>query len=84
MRIRFVFWLLKHILRIQSKLESIVYRPRTLYWVGGNSIWDDDPMKWSTSPGGPPGASIPTQNDHVIIGGSFNLNTKKISVPDNG
>jgi len=38
------------------------------YWVGGSGIWDPtDTTHWSTSSGGPGGASVPTYLDNVFF-----------------
>ena len=39
---------------------------RNLYWVGGTGIWDD-PMHWSETSGGAPGACVPTSLDNVYF-----------------
>lgn len=44
------------------------------YWVGGSGNWDDG-LHWSTTSGGPAGASIPTINDDVY----FDINSSTTS-----
>ena len=39
---------------------------RKLYWVGGSGKWDE-PIHWSTTTGGTPGACIPTVLDNVFF-----------------
>ena len=45
--------------------------PNTKYWVGGTGTWDNTAgSKWSTSPGGAGGASVPQPNEDVVITGA--------------
>lgn len=39
------------------------------YWVGGTGNWTDT-ARWSTSSGGPGGASVPTSSDNAFFNGS--------------
>lgn len=43
--------------------------PRTLYWVGGDGVWDDS-QHWSLSSGGAGGECIPTIYDDVFFNNS--------------
>lgn len=50
---------------------SLPTAPNTKYWVGGTGTWDNTAgSKWSTSPGGAGGASVPQPNEDVVISGA--------------
>lgn len=55
------------------------------YWVGGNANWDGVVgTKWSATPGGPGGASIPTAADNAIFDGASGAVTVTISAGNTG
>ena len=51
---------------------------RTLYWVGGDGLWED-PLHWSVVSGGSPGECIPTAKDNVIFdSNSFSISGQSV------
>src|SRR6056297_3509652 len=52
------------------------------YWVNGSGNWND-PQQWSETPGGAPGATVPTKEDHVIFDhNSFTSNNQTVIIKE--
>ncbi|MGM0505301.1 MAG: SprB repeat-containing protein, partial [Bacteroidota bacterium] len=52
------------------------------YWVNGSGNWND-PQQWSETPGGTPGASVPTKNDDVFFDHhSFTSNNQSVIIKE--
>jgi hypothetical protein len=49
-----------------SGINFLPVNPRTVYWVGGSGIWNDQ-SHWSLSSGGPSSACLPTKFDNVVF-----------------
>jgi len=52
------------------------------YWVNGTGNWND-PQQWSETPGGTPGASVPTKEDDVFFDHhSFTSNNQSVIIKE--